>query len=162
MSSANGVDFFLDLPEAQGESQQTGFENQIKLLSWSYGGYSESTVGRSSGSGAGKVTMNPINVVAEVDKATTKLLNFLTKGQHLATGTLSAVKNGANNKAFMIIKLTEVFVSGLSIQASDQVPVVSMSLTYKSANTQYLMQTATGDLVNSAPHMYDASTNQTT
>jgi len=155
------VDYFLDMAAAKGESQQSGFTDQIKVLSWNFGGQSESTVGRTSGSGAGKVTMAPFNVVTEMDTATTKLTSFLTQGKHLDTATLTAVKNGSNNGAYITIKLTEVFVQRLSVQASGQVPVVNLTFTYKSIHTEYKKQTAQGTLVTGGTHSYDAATNVT-
>jgi type VI secretion system secreted protein Hcp len=157
----DGVDYFLKLQGAEGESQQTNFTNQIKVLSWNFGGYSESTVGRTSGSGAGKVTMQPLNVVCEMDAGYTKMAGFLTQGKHLTQGILSAVKNGSSNQAYIIITMTEVFVASLSVQAADQVPVVNISLTYKSIQTEYKKQNDTGNLVSAGTHNYDASTNLT-
>ena len=158
---ADGVDYFLNLQGAQGEGQQVNFSNQIKVLSWNFGGYSESTVGRTSGSGAGKVTMQPLNVVCEMDAGYTKMAGFLTQGKHVTQGVLSAVKNGSNNQAYVTITMTEVFVAKLSVQASSQVPVVNVSLTYKSIQTEYKQQNQQGNLQTAGTHTYDASTNQT-
>jgi type VI secretion system secreted protein Hcp len=159
--SDQGIDYFLKLDGAQGESQHTNHTSEIRVLSWSWGGYSESTVGRSQGSGAGKVTMHPITIVAEVDSAYTKIAGFLTQGKHVGNGTLSAVKQGANNQDFITIKLTEVFVASMNVTASGQVPVVNLTLTYKSINTEYKMQNQQGNLTTAGTHTYDASTNQT-
>jgi len=161
MADQNGVDYFLKLQGAEGESQQINFSDQIKVLSWNYGGYSESTVGRTSGSGAGKVTMQPLNVVCEMDAGYTKMAGFLTQGKHLSQAVLSAVKNGSNNQAYVTLTMTEVFVANLGVQASDQVPIVNVSLTYKSIHTEYKKQNETGNLVSAGTHTYDASTNQT-
>jgi type VI secretion system secreted protein Hcp len=161
MAEMDGVDYFLKLQGAEGESQQTGFTEQIHVLAWNFGGYSESTVGRTSGSGAGKVTMQPLNVTCEMDSGYTKLAGFLTQGKHLSQGVLSAVKNGANNEAYIIITLTEVFVASLNLEASSQVPVVNLALTYKSIHTEYKKQNASGNLETAGTHQYDATTNQT-
>jgi type VI secretion system secreted protein Hcp len=157
----DGVDYFLKLQGAQGESQQTNFSSQVKVLSWNFGGYSESSVGRTSGSGAGKVTMQPLNIVCEMDAGFTKMAGFLTQGKHVTEGVLSAVKNGSNNKAYITITIKEVFVAKLSVQASSQVPVVNVSLTYKSIETEYKKQNEQGNLETAGTHTYDASTNQT-
>jgi type VI secretion system secreted protein Hcp len=161
MAEMDGVDYYLNLQGAEGESLQTGFTQQIRVLAWSFGGYSESTIGRTSGSGAGKVTMQPLNVTCEMDAGYTKLAGFLTQGKHITEGTLSAVKNGSNNEAYITIKLSEVFIASLNLEASSQVPVVNMSLTYKSINTEYKKQNTDGKLVSAGTHTYDASTNQT-
>ncbi len=159
--SDQGVDYFLKLDGAQGESQHTNHTNEIRVLSWSYGGNSESTVGRTQGSGAGKVTMLPISIVAELDSSYTKLSGFLTQGKHIQSGTLTAVKQGSGNQDFVTIKLSEIFIASMHIAASGQVPVVNMELTYKSINTQYKMQNSQGNLTTAGAHTYDASTNLT-
>jgi type VI secretion system secreted protein Hcp len=161
MSESNGVDYFLKLDGAPGESQHTNHTQEIHVLSWSWGGASESTVGRTGGSGAGKVMMHPLNIVAEVDAAFTKLAGFLTQGKHITSGTLSAVKQGSNNGHYMSIELKEIFISNLNVSAADQVPVVNISLTYKSILTTYMKQQTDGTLVTSGTHNYDASTNVT-
>lgn len=159
--SDQGVDYFLKLSGAEGESQHTGHTNEIRVLSWSWGGYSESSVGRTQGSGAGKVTMDPISIVAEMDSSYTKLAGFLTQGKHIATGQLSAVKQGSNNQDYIVIKLTEIFVASMNVSASGQIPVVNLTLTYKSINTVYKKQNEQGNLTTAGTHTYDASTNQT-
>jgi type VI secretion system secreted protein Hcp len=156
-----GVDYFLKLDGAPGESQHVSHSNEIRVLSWSWGGYSESTVGRTQGSGAGKVTMEPITIVAELDSAYTKLAGFLTQGKHIASGQLSAVKHGSNNQDYITIKLTELFIAAMNVSASGQVPVVNLTLTYRSISTQYKMQNQQGNLTTAGTHTYDASTNQT-
>jgi type VI secretion system secreted protein Hcp len=161
MADGEGVDYFLNLSGITGESQQANFSNQIKVLSWNFGGYSESTVGRTSGSGAGKVTMQPLNIVCELDAGYADLAKGLTQGKHVGTGTLSAVKNGANNQAYITITMSEVFISQLTVQASSQVPVVNISMTYKSITTKYSKQGQDGTLTVAGTHTYDASTNVT-
>jgi type VI secretion system secreted protein Hcp len=161
MSQLNGVDYFLKLAGAPGESQHQGHAQEIHVLNWSWGGSSESTVGRTQGSGAGKVTLDPLNIVAELDCSFTKLAGFLTQGKHIATATLSAVKQGSNNGNYMTMAFTEIFVSHLNISAADQVPVVQLSLTYKSIETTYMTQQTDGTLVTAGTHNYDATTNVT-
>ena len=156
-----GVDYFLKLDGAPGESQHTGHNNEIRVLSWSWGGEAESSVGRTQGSGAGKVTMQPLTIVAELDSAYTKLAGFLTQGKHIATGQLAAVKHGADNQDYITIRLTEVFISSLNVTASGQVPIVNLTLTYRSISTQYKMQNSQGNLTTAGAHSYDAATNQT-
>ena len=159
--SDQGVDYFLKLDGAQGESKHVNHSNEIRVLSWNWGGDSESTVGRTQGSGAGKVTMQPLTIVAEFDSAFTKVAGFLTQGKHISNATLSAVKHGSNNQDYMTIKMTEVFVASMNVTASGQVPVVNLTFTYKSINTEYKTQNEQGNLTTAGTHTYDASTNQT-
>jgi type VI secretion system secreted protein Hcp len=156
--STVGVDYFLDLQGAQGEAEGN-FKNQIRVLSWNYGGYNEATVGRSSGSGGGKVTMQPLNIVCELDQGYTKMAGFLTQGTHVAKAVLSAVKNGSGNGAYITITMQEVLVAKMNIQASNQVPVVNISLTYNSIVTEYKKQNAQGNLATAGTHTYTTSTN---
>jgi type VI protein secretion system component Hcp len=61
----------------------------------------------------------------------------------------------------MTMELKEIFISHLNVSAADQVPVVNISLTYKSILTTYMKQQTDGTLVTSGTHNYDASTNLT-
>jgi len=159
--SREQINYFLDMESAKGEAQTSGFSEQVKVLSWNFGGQSQSTVGRTSGSGAGQVEMSAVTVVTEMDAATTKLASYLTQGKHLDTATLTATKSGSSNGAYITVKLTEVFVSRLNVQASGQVPIVNITLTYKSISTVYKKQSEQGTLVTAGTFSYDASTNVT-
>ena len=98
----------------------------------------------------------------EFDKSVTKLQDALTKGTHLKTAVLSAVKSGSGNKDYLIISLEEVFITSLQVSASSEVPTVSVSITYKKIKIEYKMQDAEGVLTTAGTSSYDVTTKETT
>lgn len=156
------TDYFFKLATIEGEATDKGYEKQIKVESFSWGGAQHSTISGSGGSGAGKVSMSDLSMTIVFDKAVPKLQQALTKGTHLATGTLSAVKAGGAGKPYLTVDLTEVFVSSLQYSGAGEVPAVSVSLTYKSNKITYFTQDAKGVLTAAGTTSYDVTTNVTT
>jgi len=158
MSDISVSSYFLKLDGVQGESEHPGHENEIPVLSWGWGGTSTSTVGKTSGSGGSTVVMHPIDIVAMLDAGISKIGDFFAKGQHIAKGTLSAVKTADGQKDYLTINMTEVYISSFSVSGSGEVPVVNLTLTYKTINPKYMKQQADGSLVSTAAYTFDAST----
>jgi type VI secretion system secreted protein Hcp len=155
------VDYFLKLATIDGESSASGHTAEILVSSWSWGGSQTSTVHGTSGSGAGKVSLSDLNMTIEFDKSSPKLLQGLTKGQHFATALLAGVKAGAGNANYFTLALTEAFIASLQYSASGDVPMVSLSLTYKSFQMDYYQQDSEGTVTNAGTAKFDISTNVT-
>jgi type VI secretion system secreted protein Hcp len=153
------VDYFLKLDPVKGESKADGFVDQIQVLSWSWGGSNTSTVGGSSGSGAGKADLSDLNIMITMDKSSPELFKGMTAGTHYKKGTMSAVKTGAKGKPYLTVDLEEVFVTSLQLSASSEVPTVSVSFTYKTISIEYKQQGTDGTLTSTGAVKYDLATN---
>ena len=156
------VDYFLKLDTIQGESQADKHADEIQVLSWSWGASNVSSVHATSGSGAGKADVADLNMMINLDKSYPKLVQALTRGTHLKTGLLAAVKAGAANANYFTMEMQEVFVSSLQISASSEIPTVSLSLTFKSFKLDYYAQDAEGTVKNAGTAGWDVVTNKTT
>ena len=155
------VDYFLNLKTIPGESVAQNHSAEIQVTSWSWGGAQTSTVSATTGSGAGKVSLSDLNLTIEFDKSSPKLMQALTKGQHIESATLAGVKSGAGNANYFTMALTEVFIASLQYSASGEVPMVSLSLTYKTFQFDYFSQDAEGTVTNAGTAKYDVTTNVT-
>jgi type VI secretion system secreted protein Hcp len=147
------VDYFLKLDGIPGESKDTNFTGQIPLLSYSLGGEQSSSVAIGTGGhGAGKVTLHPFTVTKPLDKSSVPHFKSLTLGSHIATGTLSAVKAGANRKPYLKIDFKSMFVTSYLISAVDEHPVESITYAYETIKIEYYAQDDKGAvaLANSA------------
>ena len=158
------VDYFLKLDTVPGESEATGFTNQIQVLSWSWGGSNTSSVSGSGGSGAGKVSLSDLSIMINFDKSSPALFKGLTTGTHYKTATLSAVKTGTAISGgaptpYLTVDLTEVFVSSLQLSASSEIPMASVSFTYKSVEITYKLQKSDGTTATGGTAKYDVTTN---
>ncbi|HEX3435871.1 MAG TPA: type VI secretion system tube protein Hcp [Pseudacidobacterium sp.] len=155
------VDYFLDLDGIQGESQDEKFKDKIQLLSWSWGASNVSSVAGTGGSGAGKVDLSDFSTMTFFDKSTPKLFKSIVKGAHIAKGTLSAVKSGADGKPYLKVNFTEIFVTGLQMSASSEVPSVSLSFTYNEIGVDYSLQDEKGTLKSTGEVKYSTKENKT-
>lgn len=154
------VDYFLKLDGIQGEAQSEKNKNEIQILSWSWGGSQVSSVSGTGGSGAGKADLSDFSVMAYFDKSTPKFFKALTKGAHIATGTMSAIKSGAEGKPYLKVDFKELFVSSLQISASSEIPSVSVSFTYNEITIDYSIQDEKGNLTSIGPVSYNLKVNK--
>lgn len=156
------VDYFLELEGIQGESQDEKFKDQIQLLSWSWGASNMSSVSGTGGSGAGKVDVSDFSCMTNFDKATPKFFKSITKGTHITKGLLSAVKSGANGKPYLKVHFAEVFVTGLQMSASSEVPSVSLTFTYNEIGIDYSVQSEKGVLTSTGEIKFNVKQNKVT
>ncbi len=155
------VDYFLKLATVPGESLAQNHSGEIQVSSWSWGGTQTSTVSATTGSGAGKVSLSDLNLTIEFDLSSPKLLQGLTRGTHYPTAMLAGVKSGAGNANYFTLALTEVFIASLQYSASGDIPMVSLSLTYKSFTMDYFQQDTEGTVKNAGTASYDVTSNVT-
>jgi type VI secretion system secreted protein Hcp len=131
------VDYFLKLDQIQGESQDSNHKDEIQIMSWSWGASQTSSVAGTGGSGAGKVDCSDFSIMTYFDKATPKFFKGICAGTHIKTGTMNAIKSGADNKPYLKVDFKELFVSSLQISGSSEVPTVSISFTYNEIKIDY-------------------------
>jgi type VI secretion system secreted protein Hcp len=153
------VDYYLQLDGIQGEAVATGFENQIQLLSFSWGGHQHSSVAGTGGSGAGKVDLADLSVMKHYDKASSPLFKALVSGTHIKTGVLSATKAGGGGKPYLKISLGELFVTSAQASASSENPTESISFSYNTIKIEYSTQNEQGILTATGSVSYNLKTN---
>jgi type VI secretion system secreted protein Hcp len=154
------VDYFLKLDGIQGESQDANHKNEIQIMSWSWGGSQVSSVAGTGGSGAGKADLSDLSFMTYFDSASPKLFKNLCGGTHCATGTLTAVKSGANGKAYLTVGLKELFVTSMQVAASSEVPTVSISFSYNEIKIDYSKQDEKGNVASTGPVTYSTKENK--
>lgn len=155
------VDYFLKLSGGiDGESQDEKHKNEIQLMSWSWGGSQTSSVAGTGGSGAGKVSLSDINVMSYFDKSTPKFFKSLCKGDHIATGTLTAIKAGGDGNPYLKVDFEELFVTNLQVSASSEVPTISVSFSYNSIKIDYSTQDEKGNMKSSGPVKFETKANK--
>lgn len=154
------VDYFLKLDGIEGESADEKHKNQIQLMSWSWGASNMSSVAGTGGSGAGKVDMSDFNLMTYFDKSTPKFFKNISKGTHITKGTLEAVKSGADGKPYLKIDFQEIFITGLQMSASSEVPSVSITFTYNEIKVDYSQQDEKGNLVSTGAVTFNTKQNK--
>ncbi len=79
---------------------------------------------------------------------------------HITKGTLSAVKSGADGKPYLKVNFTEIFVTGLQMSASSEVPSVSISFTYNEIGIDYSTQDEKGNVASVGEVKYSTKQNK--
>ncbi len=155
------VDYFLKLDGVEGESEDEKHKKQIQLMSFSWGASNTSSVSGTGGSGAGKANLSDFNVMTNFDKSTPELFKNLTKGTHFKTGSMEAVKSGADGKPYLKVDFKELFCTGLQISASSEVPAVALTFSYNEIKIDYYAQNEQGNLVSTGAITFNLKENKT-
>jgi type VI secretion system secreted protein Hcp len=159
MPYAGELDYYLNIPGCQGESQTSGATNQIKVNSFSFGGNSVSSVDATSGSSSGKVICGDLNLDLVMDKGGPLLFQGMTKGTHFATATLTGLKTaGSSPGTYFTLALTEAYVSSTQFSGQSSMPNLGISLSYNQITITYYMQSATGTLTSTGAVSYSRTT----
>jgi type VI secretion system secreted protein Hcp len=154
------VDYYLKLDQIDGESSDDKHKNEIQLMSWSWGAAQVSSVAGTGGSGAGKADLSDFSVMTYFDKATPKFFKSICAGTHVKTGTMSAIKSGADGKPYLKVDFKEMFVTNLSISGSSEIPTVSISFSYNEIKIDYSTQNEQGNITSTGAVTFNTKENK--
>ena len=107
------VDAFLKM-DVKGESVVDGHEEEIQILSWSWGMSQTGTTHRGTGGGAGKVNVQDLSFTHYVDTATPNLIQACCNGKHFEEAVLTVRKAGETPLDYLIITMTDVIITSVS------------------------------------------------
>lgn len=153
------VDIFLKIEGIQGESKDESHQNEIEVLSWSWG---ESQVGSAAlggGMGAGKVSMQDFNFTMYTGKATAKLMQACATGEHISEANLSVRKAGGKPYDYLKIKFTDLLVTSYQTGGSGEIPIESCSFNFTKVKVEYFEQDNKGKVANAGTFQYDLKKN---
>jgi type VI secretion system secreted protein Hcp len=143
--SAQSVDMFIKIDGIPGESTDDKHKDEIVIESWSWGATQSATIGSGAGGGTGKVSFQDFHFVHKVDKASPKLFLATAKGEHFPEVVLTVRKAGDKPLEYLIYKLKDVIVSGVSSSTSgDNIPSEEVTLNFAKYEIEYTPQDSTG------------------
>jgi type VI secretion system secreted protein Hcp len=122
------VNLLLKIEGLPGESVIKGHENEIDIDSWSWGASNPGSMHRATGGGTGKVSVQDLNVMKKLDKASTELLLSCCNGKHF------------------MIEMSDVIVSTYSVTGSEGNETISehISFNFAKVKVEYKTQDAKG------------------
>ncbi len=160
------MDIHLDLTKGSinGESVEKGFEKQIQVLSWSWGATQTGSFAHGSGGGSGKVSMQDFHFTMQMCTASPALLLNCATGQHISQATLTARKSGnkAEQQKFLVINFYDLLISSYQTggaNASDGLPIESVSFNYSKMDLEYFVQDEKGVTKSAGKNGYDLKKN---
>jgi type VI secretion system secreted protein Hcp len=137
------VDIHIKIDTIPGQSEIKGFDGQIQVESFSWHMSQVTSFGTSSGGGAGKVNIDSLGFVHNVDKASPKLMIACCTGAHIKEAVLTCRKAGGESAVdFFKITLTDLIVSNVSPSGSNSgdTPVEAVSLSFAEFKVEYQEQ----------------------
>ena len=154
------VDVFLKLGDIKGESKDAKHAGEIDVLSWSWGVSQTGTAASGGGAGAGKVNFSDLNFTHKVDKASPLLMKACATGQHVKEATLVSRKAGKTQQEYLIIKMSDILVTGVQPSSAGEDPMESVSMQFAKIDLEYKPQKADGTLDSAIHFIYDIKTNK--
>jgi type VI secretion system secreted protein Hcp len=154
------VNMYLKLATIPGEATGKGFEGQIAVHSFSFGGSNPVSISSASGGSSGGVpNISSLNLSKETDKSSPLLFQALCLGSHLDNATFSALKTGSSTEPYITLELTNVFVDNISWSgAGNDVAQESFSLAFGEVKITYYTQDKTGKTTKGAEFDYNIQT----
>lgn len=132
---------FMKLGDIKGESQASGHEDEIDILSWSFG--IASPVYTDPGTGnreATRPSVSEVSVTKEMDKATPRLMEGCATGTHYPDAVITLKRASADTQqTYLVITMTDVIVTSVSTGGSggDDRPTETLSLNFGSIQVVY-------------------------
>ncbi len=153
---------FLKLDGISGEETMRGYEDQIGLDSFGYGGKNAGAGPSTSGLGAGKVTLNPFTFTKPIDASSTALFKALVKGTHIKDATVTFTKPGEKPFAYLIYKFDDLVLTDLDqSQGGDSRGEEQVAMKALKVSILYRRQSPSGKITESTTS-YDLKSNKAT
>jgi type VI secretion system secreted protein Hcp len=149
-------DIFAKIGDIKGESLDDKHKDEIEVLSYSWGVTNTGSMASGSGGGEGKASFHDLSFTHVVDKATPVLLQACATGVHMKEATITHRKAGKGQQEFMIVKMNDVIITGVSHGGSgDGGHSENVSLAFAKVNIEYKPQKPDGSLDAGVHFKYD-------
>jgi type VI secretion system secreted protein Hcp len=110
--------FFLKIEEIKGEARPKAHENEIELMSWSWG-ETQSVFPSETRKTGGSVSMRDLQFTAVTNSASSQLLIYCAAAKRIKTAVLTCEFDFKQKKhIFLTITLSNVVVSGYDVEGS--------------------------------------------
>src|SRR5215204_4290662 len=154
-------DIFAKIGDIKGESLDSKHKDEIEVLSFSWGLTNGGSIGAGGGAGAGKATFQDLTIVHTIDKASPLLMKACATGQHLKEATITHRKAGKGQQEYLIIKMNDVIVTGVSLSdSSDGSSAENVTIAFAKVDLEYKPQKADGSLDAGVHFKYDIKANK--
>ena len=139
-------DIFAKLGDIKGESLDSKHKDEIEVLSFSWSLTNPDGGGSAAGVGRGRATFQDLTIVHKIDKATPSLLRACATGTHLKDATITHRKAGKGQHEYLIVKMDDIVITGVSHGGSNEVGSESVTLAFAKVQVEYRAQRPDGAL----------------
>jgi type VI secretion system secreted protein Hcp len=148
-------DIFAKLGDIKGESIDDKHKDEIEVLSFSWGVTNAGSMAYGTGGGDGKATFHDLSFVHKIDKASPVLMQACATGVHLKEATITHRKAGKGQQEFLVIKMNDVIVTGVTHGGGSDGHSENVSLAFAKVNLEYKPQKPDGSLDAGIHFKYD-------
>ena len=155
---------YIKIDGFPGEATAKGHEDEIEVLSFSWGLSNSSSIVIGGGGGAGKASFKDFSFTNVVHKSSPKLMLACASGQHIDNAVLTIRKAGESPVDYLKLTFEEVFVSSFD-QAGDEGgdrPVENLTLAFFKVKFDYTPQKDDGSLGTLVHAGWDLAQNKST
>jgi type VI protein secretion system component Hcp len=158
------VDTFLKLNGIDGESVDKSHPKEIEVLAWNWS--ASTSVSISGGMlTAGELSFNDLSVTKTVDKASPKLLEYMTQGTVIPDGKITVVKPGFSPPAqYFEFAMTNMLVTSVALSGDSVADSVAETVTFAGAviSETYFITDSSGETTDQVSVTYDIASGQGT
>lgn len=151
------AEIFAKIGTIAGESAHKDHRGEIDVLSFSWSVVNTGTI--AAGAGAGKPVFHDLSFTHAIDKASPELLKACATGVHIPVATITQRKSGEGQKDYLIIKMTDVIVTGVSLGDASAGSTENVSLAFAKVDFEYKPQKPDGSLDTGIHFKYDIKAN---
>lgn len=112
-----------------------------------------------SGGGAGKVTVNDLEFVHNIDRASPNLMRYCLTGRHIAKAVLTVRKAGGVPLDFLRITMNNVVLTKVEPSVAGTTYLEHVSLSFAKVKQEYVLQNALGGSAGIVTAMFDIKEN---
>ena len=106
------------------------------------------------------MSFNDLTFTHNVDKASPMLMKACATGQHVKEATLVARKAGKGQQEYLVIKMTDVLVTGVQPSSAHEQPMENVSMQFAKIDVEYKPLKADGTLDAGIHFVYDIKANK--
>jgi type VI secretion system secreted protein Hcp len=155
-------DGFLKLDGIKGSSVDSKHKGESDIDSFSWEMSQTGSGHRGSGSGAGKVDIQDIEIRKEPDLSSPSLMLASASGKHIAKGKITIRKAGENPLDYLTIDLEQILISHYKISHADTgdvTPTESFRINFGKMKLEFWTQTDKGAKGDNANFSWDVLQN---
>ena len=156
------TDYFLKIDGIPGESKADKHQNEIDVLSWSWGETQPATASFGGGAGASRANMEDFGFTMHMSTATPKLIEACATGTHIKSAILICRKAGKEQQEYLKFTFTDCLISSYQTGGSDSsiIPIDQISINFSKIEFEYKEQKADGTMGGAVKTGYDLKLNK--
>ena len=136
-------DMFIKIGSIKGESKDSVHADEIDVLSWDWGMSQSGSMHVGGGGGAGRVSVQDLVIVKNVDRASPTLMAHCASGEHIPEVVLTVRKAGKTALEYLRITLQRAIVSNVTVGGSGDLSE-TVTLNFAEYKVEYTPQKEDG------------------